>query len=329
MAYISKVKTPDNTTYKLLSKFYAVCDTAAATAAKTVSIDNFTLQQGVTVIINFTYANSASNPTLNVSSTGAKNICQYGTTKASTTSETTGWYAGAIVMLTYDGTSWVMNKGFNSNDNTTYTPVKLGFGYGICSTATSSPTKIVNISNYMRQDYGIVVVKFEQDVDSGAGLYINSSAIKSIYYRGTLLSSGIIKANDTATFMYYDDKYHLLTIDRPASVHATFIEDSEPTSASTQDIWFVVQNDNCTITYELNGITSSNTNTSIARGSSYSTTLSLQDNSTTPYVIVTMGSTNITATAYNTSTQQISISEVKGNIIIDATAISELDIEES
>ena len=53
MAYISKINLPDNNTYKILSNFYAVCDTAADIAAKQVTINGFILQTGVTVIIKF------------------------------------------------------------------------------------------------------------------------------------------------------------------------------------------------------------------------------------------------------------------------------------
>ena len=82
MAYISKINLPDNNTYKILSNFYAVCDTAAGTAAKTVTIDDFVLQTGVTVVIKFTNNNTASSPTLQVNSTDAKPIYRYGTTAA-------------------------------------------------------------------------------------------------------------------------------------------------------------------------------------------------------------------------------------------------------
>ena len=53
--------------------FYGTCPTAAATAAKvvTVSDSSFKLEIGTTVTIKFTNTNTASNPTINVNSTGA------------------------------------------------------------------------------------------------------------------------------------------------------------------------------------------------------------------------------------------------------------------
>ena len=54
---------------------YGTCSTAGATAAKQVTCANFSaLAAGSRIIVTFTYANTASNPTLNVSGSGAKAI---------------------------------------------------------------------------------------------------------------------------------------------------------------------------------------------------------------------------------------------------------------
>lgn len=53
---------------------YAVCATAADTADKTVSISNFNLITGARISVRFSTTNTAVNPTLNVSSSGAKPI---------------------------------------------------------------------------------------------------------------------------------------------------------------------------------------------------------------------------------------------------------------
>lgn len=85
---------------------YGVCSTAAGTAAKTVSITGFVLNIGAMVAVKFAYINTAASPTLNVNSTGAKNIYQYGTT-AIGSSANTSWKAGAVVIFVYDGSGWV------------------------------------------------------------------------------------------------------------------------------------------------------------------------------------------------------------------------------
>ncbi|MGN1341648.1 MAG: hypothetical protein ACI4VL_00260 [Bacilli bacterium] len=53
---------------------YGTCSTAAATAAKVVACSNFALITGAEITVKFATTNTASNPTLNVNSTGAKAI---------------------------------------------------------------------------------------------------------------------------------------------------------------------------------------------------------------------------------------------------------------
>ena len=93
MGYIGKV-TAGGATYPVGSTLYGTCDTAAATAAKVVTMADFdTLLTGVTIHVKFTNSNSVANPTLNVNNTGAKAIYRYGTT-APSTNAATSWLAG-------------------------------------------------------------------------------------------------------------------------------------------------------------------------------------------------------------------------------------------
>ena len=96
---------------------YGYCTTAAATVAKTVTVSPTvtSLETGLTVAVKFQYANTGSNPTLNVNSLGAAAIKRYGTTAAGT-SAAANWNANSVVLLTYDGTYWMLVD-FN---NTTY-----------------------------------------------------------------------------------------------------------------------------------------------------------------------------------------------------------------
>lgn len=84
---------------------YATCGTAAGTAAKVASLSSgtLTLAAGATVAVKFTYANSVSSPTLNVASTGAKQIRLNG---AALTSSAYYWVAGAVITFVYDGSYW-------------------------------------------------------------------------------------------------------------------------------------------------------------------------------------------------------------------------------
>lgn len=81
---------------------YGTCSTAAATAAKVATITGFSLSSGAKVVIKFSNANTASSPTLNINSTGAKSIYRNRVALTSTAS----WLAGAFVEFVYDGTQF-------------------------------------------------------------------------------------------------------------------------------------------------------------------------------------------------------------------------------
>lgn len=91
---------------------YGVCSTAAATAAKTVNVQDskFSLETGARVAIKFTVTNTATNPTLNVSGTGAKNIMYRGSAISA------GYLAAnRIYEFVYDGTNWEKIGDVNTN----------------------------------------------------------------------------------------------------------------------------------------------------------------------------------------------------------------------
>lgn len=110
---ISKIN-PSGTAYALASNAYGYCQTGKSTKAKVVDMTGFTLVEGVTIHVKFQYENTASSPTLNVNGTGAIPIMIYGMTPASSSSGTTGWYAGAVLSFTYDGTNWIRDYFSNS-----------------------------------------------------------------------------------------------------------------------------------------------------------------------------------------------------------------------
>lgn len=92
---------------------YGTCSTAAATAAKTVALTSFTLVTGARVQVKFTVTNTASSPTLNVNSTGAKSIMYRGA------AINAGYLAAnRVYEFVYDGTNWELVGDVNTN--TTY-----------------------------------------------------------------------------------------------------------------------------------------------------------------------------------------------------------------
>lgn len=82
---------------------YVTCETAASTAAKTVSITGLTsLTTGIRLLVKMTNNNTASNATLNINSLGAKPL-YYDNERASSDNS---WEAGEVIDVYYDGTNF-------------------------------------------------------------------------------------------------------------------------------------------------------------------------------------------------------------------------------
>ena len=83
---------------------FGVCNTAAATAAKTVALTGFVLTEGARVAVFFTNTNTANNLTLNVNNTGAKAIsCMKGVY-----APVGLWEAKQAVEFIYYSNHWIM-----------------------------------------------------------------------------------------------------------------------------------------------------------------------------------------------------------------------------
>ena len=229
---IGKV-TAGGGTHLVTNTFYGTCDTAAATAAKIVKLvdtspNAATLITGMLLCVKFTYANGVASPTLTIQTSGgtqliaAKSIMRYGTT-APSTNAATSWTAGAVVPFIYDGTNWIEASSWDNN--TTYSALSLGFGYGTCSTAADTAAKAVTLSSGVLGANGsIVAVKFTNACTvTKPTLNVNSKGAKNIFWHGAQLTdTGLIKAGDIVTFMYDDTQYQIISIS-PITVDTTTV----------------------------------------------------------------------------------------------------------
>lgn len=100
---------------------YGTCDTVAGTAAKTVSLSNYSLVTGSRIVVKFTVTNTAANPTLNVNNTGAKPIVYRGSAIGA------GYLAAnRVYEFVYDGTNWNLMGDLDTNNTyTANTGIKL------------------------------------------------------------------------------------------------------------------------------------------------------------------------------------------------------------
>ena len=93
---------------------YAVCSTAAATASKTVTIENFTRGSGAHCKILFTSGNTNTSPTLNVSGTGAAAL-KYKNDRTTITENLI--QSGDVVDVVFSGTNWVIVAGCSGSES--------------------------------------------------------------------------------------------------------------------------------------------------------------------------------------------------------------------
>ena len=198
------------------SKIYVgTCETAAATMPKVCTVETFPTDTngkpllGTVISVKFTATNTGtSNRGLNVNGTGSASVW-YNT--GVTTSNNYYGYAGRYITYMWDGTNWVfLTWGYDTN--TTYTNVALGQGYAVQSNASASATITATLSSYTLTANGIVSVKFNYDVPANATLNINAKGAKAIYNKNAAITAGVIKAGDTATFIY-NTYYRLIAVD--------------------------------------------------------------------------------------------------------------------
>lgn len=184
----------DGTVYT--SRPFGTCSTAAATTAKEVSCADFALVSGATVLVKFTNKNSAASPTLNVNSTGAKNIYYRGA--ALTASSIYNWGAGDFVEFYYDGTQWNLLNVSNSDNNT--------YPSAYCATAAGTAAKTASCTNYVAtaNTYLHVLVVYANSSAGAITLNVNGKGAKPIYINGAASSSTNYALPAGSYIVYYD-----------------------------------------------------------------------------------------------------------------------------
>lgn len=195
---------------------YGVCSTAAATKAKAVTISNFSsLVNGTTIQVRFENSNTAENPTLNVNSTGAKTIYNYGSSEVGTLQETT-WENNAIIDLTYDSTlnGWIRVNYTNSVN------AMHGFVFATQSNSSASASVTATASNYRLRTGAVLMLRVSYDIPANATLNVAGTGAKNIYFRGNPITAGVLLAGDRCTLQYTGSTYTLMCNDRQTDIQS-------------------------------------------------------------------------------------------------------------
>jgi hypothetical protein len=189
-------QTPDP---PALGNGYGTCTTAAATAAKVVTLAGFVRKTGSVVGVKFSIANTAANPTLNVNNTGASPTYDYMTNAYPVASAIgTGTH-----YFQWNGSQWVLLN-----------PLTFCKYYETtCSTAARTTAKVTaTISGFARSIGAIIKVTFTYaNTATSPTLNVNSTGAAAIYdYRtGTYPITGAMWAG-THFFIYTGSAWLLL-----------------------------------------------------------------------------------------------------------------------
>ena len=116
----------DNNTMAALGSGYGTCTTAGGTAAKEASVSNYALIPGALVSVLFTNAFTATSPTLNINSKGAKPIKLYGSAIAPGKVR-----ANTVLTMVYDGTNYNVVAIESQSPMSTAGAVDLGLPSGL------------------------------------------------------------------------------------------------------------------------------------------------------------------------------------------------------
>lgn len=156
---------------------YGTCSTTASTAAKVVTCsDVTTLYAGLTIMVNFSTANSATGEiSLNVNNTGAVPVYAEGAITGS--SNYFLWAANVSIIFVYDGTGWYAQgygKSFwGSSSTAAGTRVKASSIPGfVCAKGTRVSVRFANGNTYTAG-----TVRLNVSTTGAIDIYLNSATV--------------------------------------------------------------------------------------------------------------------------------------------------------
>lgn len=218
---------------------YATCDTAAGTAAKVASLaaGTLSLKAGATVAVKFTYANTASSPTLNIAGTGTKAMYIQGVRDVY-------WTDGATVTFTYDGINWRVAS------EPVYAPTATignaaGFNVFIDGTSVQVRKGTEELASFkgdeIRLGEGVDCAKvFIGDLEigvDGAETYLRNSSTRistKASHEGGSASVPSVVVNDTDTYVNGESMTALFTkVDNKANREWTLLKSQTSAGNST------------------------------------------------------------------------------------------------
>lgn len=205
--------TPDYIDYAFEKPYFGTCDTAADTATKVVTCDEFSLKKGCLVAVQFTYENTNTTPSMNVNGTGNIAICGLNGYYVSANM----WVARQIVHFVYNGTWWIA---LNSIPATTsqYGTTKLSNSVTSTSGSLAATPYAVKLA-YDRSSWDSISLTNALAIAyGGTGATTAATARTNLGITCTSLYSGTLTTGST-TFNYGSYKGYVI-VGQPSSASA-------------------------------------------------------------------------------------------------------------
>lgn len=198
-----KVNADNITVTDKKTLYYGTCSTSRATNAKVVTCSEFVLEAGCKIVVKFTdtagAAPTSGNITLNINSTGAKNVYNKNNTQM-TYSHSGEFRNNRYCEFTYDGTNFIW---LNYDSNSTYS----GMVDAVCSTDAATAAKTASGTNLSTVKAGaLVLIYFNVANTAQSALTLNcgGSGVKPLYINGSVSSASNYTVNKATYLAYYD-----------------------------------------------------------------------------------------------------------------------------
>lgn len=200
-----------------------ICETAASTSAKIVTIGDGTWipKEGDIIGVKFTYSNTALFVTLNVNGIGNKGIW-YGDSVDPSGADYICGKAGSYIFYMYDGTYWIwLNEGKHDGNNfpsvAVYTDSNQQVKIGTC-----------NYYTLTNKSYCHFIFRYPNSYKGELFIKINNSSSKTIYINGEISSSTNYTLPAGTYIAYYEnDKWYFRTDGKlTANITGTAASDS-------------------------------------------------------------------------------------------------------
>lgn len=285
--------------------------------------------EGLTILYKLNVAGISGGSTLNINGLGAIPV-----NRNASTAVTTTYPVGSVIMLTYSGGVWLTADYDANTKNSAGTSNKAAtkmYLVGATSQTPSGTTTYTNKNVYIGTDNrlysnGEVVPNTNEittmvndsitSMKNNLTLGLHTDGLYYLFIDGSPVGNGIALPTGSVGDVVgnVDSANNIVLTGNLADGNYTVkyeMEDGSLVNIGTLEFSFSVEN---TLTY----CTTSNSAKSVARGGSYTATISANSGYELDTITVMMGGTNITSSAV--SGGKITIANVTGDIVITAVA---------